>query len=87
VKLIFCSQCQDVFRLFDEPRSCKCGQCSGRYVDARNAEVTGDPAMLGFDNASFVRALRREPDNGPGARFAAFVIARDCLTIARERKE
>lgn len=87
MKLLFCKACQDVFRLIDTERVCRCGATRGRYVDELNAVYTGTDAVpIGFANSSFVRAVRAQPieDSRGGERFDAFVIPVECATFVRE---
>ena len=81
MKLIFCTECHDVFRLFEKNRKCKCGKSYGRYVDSLNAQIHGKAIPLGILNSSFVYALRSQPEKGQGERFEAFVIPKDCPTV------
>ncbi len=84
IKLIYCPKCHDVVRLFFEVRTCKCGSCSGRYLeDGLKAEISKDAVPLGFDNYSFMGAIcnRRDIDFGSGERFKAFIIPRICGSI------
>lgn len=84
LKLIFCPQCEDIFRLIrDEDRVCKCGKSGGRYNDDLRAEIWGNAVPLGFENASFAKALTMRPKKSVlGARFTAFVIPKECDTIS-----
>lgn len=75
MKLILCTKCQDVVRLFDEERQCKCGAISGKYV-GDSAVYKGDRAVpLIFDNNTLVRAIADQPENGEGHPFGAKVVA------------
>ena len=93
MKLVYCRKCQDVVRLFDEPRQCKCGRVGGRYTDGRNAVYWGkEAALVGFDNPDFMGAVDYV-SNGPsddirlkGSNFSAFVIWTPCSTFKRIRK-
>ena len=62
MKLIFCPSCSDLFRLFSEPRSCRCGKSWGRYTDDVYAEIGGEAVAVGVANDDFVRAYRRRGD-------------------------
>ena len=53
MKLIFCPQCHDVFKLTrSEERQCKCGYCSGRYIDNLNAVTNGNGYSIAIGNGS-----------------------------------
>ena len=50
MKLLFCPDCWDMFKLEKEMRSCTCGKCKGRYIDDMNVEIeNGIP--FGLDNS------------------------------------
>ena len=84
MKLILCEHCKDVVALRLENRKCFCGRCGGAYLkDGLNALIWGDCIPLGFENISFISALKNQPDNGMGRRFEAFVIPKECNTISR----
>ncbi|RLI38909.1 hypothetical protein DRO66_00365 [Candidatus Bathyarchaeota archaeon] len=89
MKLIFCKSCHDVVKLIiGVKRSCKCGKCSGLYIDKLNAEYEGDDVMpLGFNNFSLKDALNDQPKSGQGMRFDAFVIPEICPTFKKLKKE
>lgn len=82
MKLILCKECQDVVRLMPEKRSCKCGKCSGKYVDSINAIYSGELAVpLGFNNRILVNSVNKFTLSGFGLDFTAFVISSDCNTF------
>lgn len=81
MKLLLCKECQDIIRLVDVKRTCKCGKVGGRYIDDLNAVYFGDMAVpIGFANSSLVSAVRNQPKNGMGENFTAFVIPKVCST-------
>lgn len=88
MKLIFCTSCQDVFKLARKERKCRCGASRGWYEeDMLHAICEGNNAIpLGFDNKSLAQALRDRPKDGLGSRFEAFVIPEKCDTIFRIRE-
>lgn len=84
MKLLLCKRCQDVIRLFDEKRTCKCGHSSGWYIDDSNAVYNGaDAVPIGFANSTLLSALYNQPLEGMGKRFEAFVIPVKCPTYKR----
>lgn len=84
MKLLFCKKCQDVFKLDLFERSCKCGNVKGHYIDELNAEYSGKYALpLGFSNQDLMRAIRKQPHDGLGEKFTAFVIPKKCPTYKR----
>ena len=81
MKLFFCPHCQDVMKLQDEERACKCGRSWGRYVDGLNATIGGSAVPIGFGNGSLADALEARPDDGKGSTFLAFVIPKRCESV------
>lgn len=81
MKLILCKECQDVVRLIDIKRTCKCGKVGGKYIDNLNAVYFGEMAVpIGFANSTLVKAIRDQPKDGIGETFTAFVIPKKCST-------
>lgn len=95
MKLLFCTNCHDLFRLDKKLRVCNCGRCYGRYVDNVNVEVSEEGIVVGFDNYSFVEALKKHkkqpngiPVNGyyfthKGFDFNAFIIPEGAQSVKR----
>lgn len=83
MKLILCRKCNDVFKLDNKVRTCKCGCCSGRYLsDDYHAEYCGKEAIpIGFANSSLVKAVQNQPEEGRGEVFEAFIIPKKCPTM------
>lgn len=89
MKLIFCKKCQDIIRLFEETRKCRCGKSGGRYIDEKNAEYWGINAVpIGINNKDFALAIKHvDKINGDrGHIFDAFVIKKDCKTFTPKVK-
>jgi hypothetical protein len=59
MKLMFCDNCQDVFKLAtEELRRCKCGRVEGRYlVDGRGAISNGKGFCLAIGNGSIMQGI------------------------------
>ena len=90
MKLLFCKQCNDIFRLFvDHPKTCHCGKTTGRYEeDGLHAWYQGPAIPLGFANGSFVHALQFQPHGpGLGKDFHAFVIPQVCDTFVKQESD
>lgn len=82
MKLIFCTVCNDVLRLYRHRRTCECGAAWGHYLeDNLHAAIGASAIPLGFRNDEFARDLRARPAVGLGSRFAAFVIPEKCDTV------
>lgn len=75
-----CPACGDVFNLKSEVKTCSCGQTRGQYTDDLNAVYDGG-IPLGFANSSFLEAVIKQPVNGLGRAFTAFVIPQECPTF------
>lgn len=88
MKLVFCKNCHDVFKLpqrTSKPRVCFCGKTTGYYEDDLNAVIKGEHAVpIGFANNSLRRAIMRQPYAGDGEEFTAFVIPKHCSTVKHE---
>ena len=84
MKMLYCPKCHDVRKLQRKQVFCQCGGSSGWYKrDGLNAVVAGLAIPLGFQNTSFVEALKNQPEKGAGEVFEAFVIPSECPTIER----
>jgi hypothetical protein len=60
MKLLFCPDCWDVIKLESEIRKCKCGKCSGKYLEnLHNAVTNGEGICLAFNNSSLTSAIVR----------------------------
>ena len=69
VRLIFCTNCQDIYKLDRDIRRCKCGKTEGQS-DGLNATYKGANAIpLGFENREFVDAIQDQPREGLGKTF------------------
>lgn len=55
MKLLFCWNCNDLFKLHRASRACKCGSSIARYLeDGDHVEVIGDCCdLVGIDNRVF----------------------------------
>lgn len=60
MKLLVCLKCSDIFNLKRELKFCSCGESSGKYLDDLTAEINGDCEPIGFSNASFIDALKKQ---------------------------
>lgn len=80
MKLLMCPACGDVFNLKSEVKTCGCGQTRGQYTDERNAVYDGG-VPLGFANSTFLEAVLKQPKEGLGKTFTAFVIPQECPTF------
>ena len=48
MKLLFCPDCKDVFKLQKVVKSCLCGKCSGRYIN--NLDAVYNEGITKTDN-------------------------------------
>lgn len=84
MKLIICTECQDVVKGHTEARTCKCGSSCIKYSeDGLNAVYWGPAIPLGFANSSLRKAVLNQPADGMGERFEAFVIPKSCPTFLK----
>lgn len=79
MKLLTCIKCSDVFSLTLKEKSCGCGAVKGRYVTNLQAEYSGEAVVVGFNNFSFIDAIREQrahgdKSDGRGRLFEAFII-------------
>lgn len=82
MKLLFCPDCQDVFKLTKKVKTCECGRCKGKYIDNINA-IYNDGIPLGFNNTTLGMAIAAQPVAGWGKKFEAFVIPRNSPTLTK----
>jgi hypothetical protein len=59
LKLLFCWNCQDIFKLDLEPRECKCGLVTGKYIDNRHAITNGKGISIAIGNGALEDAIRK----------------------------
>lgn len=81
MKLIFCLECHDIFKLHRQWKTCWCKKSHGRVTDGLNAEIGGKGIPLGIENQSLVNALDGRKFGGKGTEFRAFVIPHMCNTV------
>ncbi len=81
MKLFFCKKCKDVVNLSPEERKCDCGASKGQYIDQLQATISGPAVPIGINNASFLAAIQKQPQNGEGSEFIAFVIPKGCSSV------
>jgi hypothetical protein len=87
MRLLYCKECEDIFNLTQELKRCSCGNTSGKYVDNLNAVYSGNNAItLGFHKDLFDRAVRKQPQEGWGLNFEAFVIPKLCKTFKKMKE-
>lgn len=88
MKLLYCKSCHDLVALIvNEVRVCRCGNSQGVYTDNINAVYHGERAVpLGITNDSFFAAMDRQPAEGRGETFTAFVIPKSCPTFKAAAK-
>lgn len=80
MKLIFCTECQDVRKI---TATCACGKSKGVYhSDGWNVTVSGPCIVLGISNTSLQGAIHLYHHNH-GADFDAFTILDDSPRIHR----
>lgn len=86
MKILLCLECNDLFNLGMDEKICQCGKTKGRYLDSLNAVYEGEKAFpIGFANTSFAKAILKQPFEGSGERFEAFVIPKQCPTFLKQK--
>jgi len=56
MKLLNCTACQDIVRLFEDSRSCRCGRSRGQYTNLRNVAFSGPARIVGIQSLDYHRA-------------------------------
>ena len=59
MKLLFCPDCWDLFKLTLKLRSCACGKVKGKYLNVKEAVSNGQGVSLGLDNLRLVQGIRK----------------------------
>lgn len=84
MKLLFCTNCNDLFSLDLSLKKCSCGETKGKYKDHVNAVYWGIYAVpVGMSNHSFFEAIRKQTESGDGIEFKSFVIPVKCNTFEK----
>jgi len=80
MKLMFCPDCQDVFRLMiKQVRSCQCGKVKGYYLDLDLAVTNGQGIAIALDNDSLdkiVKKLGTMDQNRPDSFYKSYAKIR-----------
>jgi hypothetical protein len=88
MKLIYCNNCQDVFRLHKTTETCLCSESGGHYKeDGVNVVIYGPCKPIGFKKDEFSSALENQPENGEGRKFYSCVISKNVLGIEHVNSE
>lgn len=86
MKLLFCRNCHDMFKLASFTKYCNCRQSSGKYLeDGDNIEIQGSCEVVGITNISLVRGLKKldAENNALGPDLTAFFFNRNYHKISR----
>lgn len=89
MKLLYCKNCEDLYRLFptEDFRFCRCGKTGGRYINDLDAvyfeKETDIVVPLGLENNDFHFAINHQRYEGQGNQFTAFVIPMVCKTFTK----
>jgi len=82
MKLLYCKQCKDIFRLWETTKTCQCGSTGGHYKDDRDHAICyGHAIPVGIRNDSFLQAITDQKEFGKGINFGAFVYPKNFPTI------
>lgn len=75
MKLIYCKQCDDVFKLDLIEKQCKCKESSGRRTRDEKFLYYGPYAVpISINDSSLKHACNNRPLFGFGNKFESFVI-------------
>jgi hypothetical protein len=58
LKLLHCFECNDVVRLYEQPRACHCGKSVGRYNSDAYVILTGPCRAVGIDTGEWYQRGR-----------------------------
>ena len=84
MKLLFCGKCNDIFNLSVHMKTCSCGNAKGKYINKVDAEYWGESVYpLGMLNEEVRKAIVKQPHQGLGQRYTAFVIPKKCPTMKK----
>ena len=85
MRLLYCKDCRDVFRLVqNKKRLCRCGKSGGMQVHVNLANFFGPAAPIGFNESSLKETIDEPYDTY--SQFEAYVI-QECLTFVRVEDE
>lgn len=57
MKLVMCFACGDIFNLTMQDKTCGCGAVTGKYLNNRDAEVTGRHTAIAMGTGSLHNAM------------------------------
>jgi len=58
MKFLFCKECNSLFNLSHNNKSCECGKVSGKYIGERKAVYCGKQGVrLGVDNKGIAKTI------------------------------
>ena len=60
MKLLFCLECHDLFKLQLSKRKCKCGKVSGYYKNNSEAIINGEGLSLAIDNHELAYIMKNK---------------------------
>lgn len=66
MKLLNCTVCHDIVKLYSDLRSCRCGKSHGRYIDDNKALHDGPSRIISLRNA-LRKSLKVPPGDDCGS--------------------
>ncbi len=86
MKLLYCPDCGDLFRLWIAPqaRSCACGKTCGRYVDGLKAAHNGNGIALILASNDLLAGVSAATGKTPAGRLNSLAYQIRCGTAAPE---
>jgi len=87
MKLIHCTECQDIYNVTQDIKRCSCGKTVAFHVNYENIFYGGESAVcLGIDNNALVLAEHIRVLDGFAPRFDSYVTALWCESTIKIRK-
>jgi len=84
MKIAYCPECFDFFKLIKVVRACKCGKSSGVLKpDGLMVVLNGPTEVVGIDDRSFFKALKKRLKKGPGINFRAYLCPTENKSVTR----
>lgn len=80
MKLVYCTECKDIYKPRQRKYRCRCGKSWGKRIGIR-MEIGGSAIPIGISNSEFEKALQERPVSGIGSKFSGYVLPEQCLVV------
>lgn len=85
LKLLLCLNCNDIFNLHYEIKSCRCGRTYGKHINQSHAVYHGDNAIpIEFNNKTFSDAIKSQQNNSLELSFTSIVVPKNCPSFTKD---